>query len=275
MNVLGTQTNFALDGVVIDMRSCRPARFAVLFCSLLVLSLSGAAEQELTLDQLIERNVKTMGGRAAIEAVQSIKFDLHIVDPGFEVDAVYYAARPGRMRIDINAAGKHVYTEAFNASRGWQWKGKGDLVDESETATSALRHGVELPDKLFGLHELRQRGNKLKLVRRETVENVNYYVLRLTFSDGATTALYLDPDTWLITRRRDVRPLHPDIDPTPTTIETTMTDFRKVGHLRFPFASTNKDLKTGKVLEQTTTRDITLNPPISRALFEALELPKL
>jgi len=34
--------------------------------------------------------------RAAIEAIQSIEFDLHITDPKFEVDGTYFAARPGR-----------------------------------------------------------------------------------------------------------------------------------------------------------------------------------
>lgn len=36
-----------------------------------------------------------------------------------------------------------------------------------------------------------------------------------------------------------------------------MTDFRPVGEVLFAFASTDTDLKTGKVLEKTTTRDIT------------------
>jgi len=75
---------------------------------LLLLQSAMATTQDLTLDQLIEHNVNAAGGAAALEAVQSIRFDLHIVDPGFEADGVYYAARPGRMRIDITVGGKHV-----------------------------------------------------------------------------------------------------------------------------------------------------------------------
>jgi hypothetical protein len=41
-----------------------------------------------SLDQIIERNTDAMGGRAAIEAVQSIQIDLHIKDPSFEVNAL-------------------------------------------------------------------------------------------------------------------------------------------------------------------------------------------
>lgn len=59
----------------------------------------------LNLDQLIERNLQAAGGRSATRAVQAIKVNLHIADPGFEADGVYYATRPGRMRIDINLTG--------------------------------------------------------------------------------------------------------------------------------------------------------------------------
>ena len=234
------------------------------------LSLAACYRQSLTVDQLIERNTQAVGGRAALEAVHSIRVDLHVADPGFEADGDYIAARPGRMRIDITANGQHVYTEAFNGSRAWQWKGKGEPVDESPTATAALRHGVESTGPSLGLHELRPHGHRIELVGREKVDGINYHVLRITLSDGYTTTLYLDPDSWLITRRRDVRALHPDVDPTPTTIENKMTDFRRVGDLLYPFASTDTDLATGKVLETTTVRSITLNPAIDPSVFEKL-----
>src|ERR1700736_610220 len=86
----------------------------------------GCNRHSLTVDDVIERNTKAMGGRDAIEAVQSIEVNLHITDPGFEVDGIYRAARPGRMRIDVQAGGKHIFTEAFDGQNGWQWNGKGN-----------------------------------------------------------------------------------------------------------------------------------------------------
>jgi len=227
-------------------------------------------EKPLSVDDLVDRNVNAMGGAAALHAVQSVKIDLHIVDPGFEVNGSYYAARPGKMRIDITAGGKHVYTEAFNGNRGWQWKGEGDPVAESAKATAALRHGVELPGNLFGLDEVRQRGAKLELVGREHVDGINYYLLNISLADGYSTTLYIDPNTWFITRRRDVRPLHVDIDPTPTSIERRSSDFRQVEGVMFPFASLELDLKSGKELERATINSITLNPPIEPSFFDRL-----
>ena len=127
-----------------------------------------AQSDSVSLDEIIERNTGAMGGRGAIEAVQSIQIELHIKDPSFEIDCTYYATRPGKMRIDVSAEGKHVFTEAFDGRNGWQWEGKGEQKPATEKATAALRHGVELPGKLFGLHELQARGHRMKSIGRGT-----------------------------------------------------------------------------------------------------------
>jgi hypothetical protein len=75
----------------------------------------------------------------------------------------------------------------------------------------------------------------------------------------------------LITRRRDIRPLHVDIDPTPTTIEQRSWDFREISGVRFAFAGSETDLKTGKVLETSQIKSIKVNPIIDASFFEKSE----
>ena len=93
---------------------------------------------------------------------------------------------------------------------------------------------------------------------------------RITLSDGYTTTLYVDPTSWLITRRRDVRPLHVDVDPTPTTIESRFSDFRNADGVLFAFVSTDADLATGKILETTSVRSVKLNPQFDASIFSTL-----
>lgn len=240
-----------------------------LISAVVIFGLCQCSRPPATADEIIERNTYAMGGRAALEAIQAIEFELHIKDPTFEVDGTYFAARPGKMRIDINAEGKHVFTEAFDGHRGWQWQRK-DSAEKpaSEKATAALRRGVELPGKLFGLHELKARGHRIELIGRDKIDGTNYYALRLTLGDGYRTTLYVDPDSWLLTRRRDVRALHVDVDPTPTTIEQRSSDFRTVAGVQFAFASTETDLQSGHVLEMTTVKSVKVNPPLVPAIFD-------
>ena len=242
---------------------------ALVWAAILATVSFGCSRSPTTLDEVIERHTKAVGGRAAIEAIQSIEFDLHITDPKFEVDGIYFAARPGKMRIDVNAGGDHVFTEAFDGQKGWEGKGTSQKP-ATEKATAALRHGVELPGKLFGLHELKARGHRIELAEREKIDGIGYYVLRLTLNDGYATTLYVDPNSWLITRRRDVRPLHVDVDPTPTTIEQRSFDFRTISGVQFAFASSETDLQSGKVLETTVVRRVKINPPLNPSIFEKL-----
>jgi len=45
------------------------------------------------------------------------------------------------------------------------------------------------------------------------VDGTSYYVLELKLDDGFVTYLYLNPTTYLIDRQRDIRAMHPAIDP--------------------------------------------------------------
>jgi hypothetical protein len=236
----------------------------------LVYWLSGCGYSDIrSLDEVISRNTRAMGGSAAIENIKSIEANLHISDPGSEVDGIYRAARPGKMRIDVFVGGRHVFTEAFDGQRGWEWNGKTSET-ASALATAALAHGVELPGHLFGLHELQKRGHSIELIGREKIEGIDYYALRLKMRDGYETTLYVDPQSWLITRRRDFRPLHPDIDATPTTIEQRSWDFRRISGVQFAFAGSETDVKTGKVLESSRIDSIKINLPIDPVFFEKL-----
>ena len=97
---------------------------ALVWAAILATASFGCSRSPTTADEVIERHTKAVGDRAAIEAIQSIEFDLHITDPKFEVDGTYFAARPGKMRIDVNAGGEHVFAEAFDGQKGGNGKGK-------------------------------------------------------------------------------------------------------------------------------------------------------
>ena len=235
-----------------------------------LLSAASNGSDSITLEEIIRRNTEAMGGREAIERMRTVEISLHVSSPNFEVDGVYRATRPGRMRIDITAGGKHVFTETFDGEKAWQWQEGKEQKEAGPVPTAALRHGLELPGNLFGLHEMESRGHGVELHGREQIEGTNYYVLRVTLADGYQTSLYVDPQTWRITRRRDFRALHPDIDPTPATIEVRKSDWRQTDGVWFPFAREDVDVKTGKVLETTTVKSIKVNPALDPSIITKL-----
>ncbi len=221
------------------------------------------------LDSLVGQNTTARGGAAAIESVSVFEAEIHIVEPTFEVDGDYVATRDGRMRVDILADGERVFTEAIGRERAWSWNPEGGVTTASAQGRAALRHGIEFPFKIFGLHEMESRGHRLTPAGRERIGDVDYHVLRLTLDDGFESRLYLNPETGLIERERQNRALHVDVDPTPAWIETEYSDWRPVGGVLYPHRTVEREVATGKLLATVTTRALRLNGAPAEQRFEA------
>ncbi len=246
----------------------RTARHVVWPCAALLTAARATPRQAPTVDEVISRHTAAVGGRAALAAIHSVTFALHITEPHSVVDAVYVADRRGRMRIDVYAGGQRMYSEGYDGRAAWAWHQRAPQGEpETASATAALRHGVQLPGKVFGLHELRGRGIAIDLVGRDVVAGTDYFVLRLTFPDGFTTELYLNPETFLIERQRDRRALHPDLDARATWLETQYSDFRAVGGTIHAFRDRQVDWRTGEVLSTTEVRSLDVNAPLDTTAF--------
>lgn len=224
--------------------------------------------EDLTLQQVIDRCTEAAGGKQAIEAVKSVAVTLKIEEPTFRVEGQYVADRKLRMRIDIHADGKRVYTEAYDGKIGWEMGEKSAATEATAQGTAALWHGIVKPGKLYGLHEQEALGNRLELEGRELVDGVNYYVLKLTLKDGFVIHYFVNPDTWLLERNRDTRALHPDLDTTEKLTEGRNSDFRKVNGVVYAFKSITVDLKTGAILSTDTISEIKINPDLDEAQFQ-------
>lgn len=239
--------------------------FIVLAMGLAVTCASAANSEGL--DELVELNVAATGGRKAIEATQTVEYRIGIVEAGFAVTAIYVADRKGRMRIDVYDKGLRVFTEAFDGRDARQWTPAKGAHASSEAGKAALWHGIQSPGKLLGLHELEARGHHLERLDDESIDGRRHAVIRLTWSDGDATLLYLDAITHLITRGRDVRALHPDLDPATKWLENVHEDFRIQGGVMRPWTSRQVDLKTNAVLQTTRVTSLRVNAPLADAMF--------
>jgi hypothetical protein len=200
------------------------------------LSLAGctaARPPDLDLAEVVARNAEARGGRPAIEAIRSLEARLRIVEPTYEAEGVWRVDRRGRMRIDVFIGGKRVFTEGFDGTNGWQMPADATSArPASPEGAEALRHSAQLPTNVLGLHEMAAHGHRLDLAGREEIDGILCFAVDLTLDDGFRTRYFVDPKSFLVTRSRVRKALHPDNDPTPTTIETVWAT-----SVRFPESS--------------------------------------
>lgn len=228
------------------------------------------APAELTLAEVIARHTEARGGAAALDAVRNTLNIAEVVEPTFTVLGRYIASADGFMRIDVFHQGARAISEGVDSAGEWFWPGDAPAplpASDVAVASGALRHGIEF--NVFGLHALPARGHTLALEGRELIADINYYKIKLTLADGFETWRYINPDTWMTDRSRDLRALHPDVDPTPIVIETEYTDFRPVAGVLSSYHWVQRTVASNETLQTGTIQRLEYNAPP-----EALNFPR-
>ena len=203
-------------------------------------------EAALPLQEILARQSQAVGSEAALGRVRAKAVTLQIIEKGSVVEARYHADKSPAFRIDIYDKGKHVFCEGLDSRGPWIWPGEAPTARQGvpDARASGLT-GIQF--NLYGLKQFPSLGHRIFSDGREDIEGVNYHVLRVSLKDAYDTYLYLDPATFLIARRRDFRPNHPDLNPTKERLETQFSDYRRVGGIMNAFLQHQVELATGKI----------------------------
>jgi hypothetical protein len=204
-------------------------------------------------------HTQARGGAAAIDAIVAEAADIQIVENGSVVDGRYLCSKAPAFRIDIFDGGKHVFCEGLDSSGPWIWREKKSAPEQG--VPDARRTGIQgIEFNLYGLHAFPRLGNRLSFEGRERIENVDYYVIGIEMQGSYQTFLYIDPESWLIARRRDFRAPHPDIDATKKFIENQYSDYRPVAGVQTAYLSHQVNLATDQITQVTIVKSIKYNP---------------
>ena len=220
-----------------------------------------ARAADLSLDEIIARHTRARGGRAALDAIHAEYVDQDITENGKTVNAHYLCDKRPAFRIDIYDGGRHTFCEGLDAKGPWIWPQAQAAARDgvADGAKSAIQ-GIQF--NLYGLHAFPGLGNRLSLEGRQTIAGTDYYVIGVNMRGSYQTYLYLDPKSFLVTRRRDDRAPHPDLNAARKYLETQYFDFRPVSGVTVAFAQHQVDLAGGTVIQTISCHKIAYNPPV-------------
>lgn len=220
------------------------------------------------LETLIEKHTTALGGIDALNAIHTMRFNGRMVEPKFTLDDFnVMRMKPHFQRVWI-PVGDGYFAEGYNGQVAWEKPvadAHGHIVEGAPA--EALRHGMELPGVMRPLTEFLARGNTLEVINEGEVEGRWVYLLRATLTDGFVKAYYMDAETFLITRSRDVRAFHPALDMTENHVETVMSDFRTVDGVMVAFRESQRDWVTGEALGELTWREVEVNGEMEAGEF--------
>jgi outer membrane lipoprotein-sorting protein len=224
-----------------------------------------APAQELTLDQLIQKNTEAVGGAEAVKAIQTVVITGKMVMGGGQVElpVTIKLKRPGMSRMDAEFQGRSL-TRAFDGTTAWQvmpMTGSSDPQKMSERETRDMMES-DLDAQLGLLSASRAKAQSMELIGKEDLEGSPAYKIKVTRKSGDVVHLWLDAGTFLpVKSSARVSQMGQEIE-----VDSYPTNYKKVGGVVMPYSSEQK--VGGRSMVQMVFEKVDINAPVDDAIFK-------
>lgn len=238
-----------------------PRAFALLL-AVTLLAASPMLAEDLTLDEIVAKNIEARGGAEAWKKVKSARVAATMAMPAMGVEAPFVIEfkRPNMVRVDITMQGM-VMTNAYDGEVGWQVMPLMGKPDPEELPEDQLKQLLDQADFEGPLVDWKEKGHQVELVGKEDLEGTEVYKLKVTKKDGDIVYSFLDAEYFLEVQQVGTQNMQ-GVEVEATTV---MADYKEVGDLIMPHAF---EMSFGGPSMQTLTIDsIELDPEIDDARF--------
>jgi hypothetical protein len=218
---------------------------------------------QLTVDELVAKNVAAKGGADALRALQSVRLNGKMLVNEGQLQLAYAETkkRPDEVRTEVTLQGMTA-VEAYDGKEGWRispFQGRKDPEKMSADDAKPLMEDAEIDGPLVNWKE---KGSTLECVGREDVDGTSAYKIKVVRKNGDVNFVYLDPDHFLEIRILTQRIRHGAQEET----ETDVGDYEKIGGVFIPFS-----IETGRKgdpdKQKVVIEKAEANVPVDEAIF--------
>ena len=231
--------------------------------ALAVTAVCAQDKPQLTVDELVAKNVGAKGGADALRALQSIRLNGKMLVNEGQIQLAYAETkkRPDEVRTETTLQGMTA-VEAYDGKEGWRispFQGRKDPERMSADDVKPLMEDAEIDGPLVNWKE---KGSTLEYVGREDVDGTSAYKIKVVRKNGDVNFVYLDPDHFLEIRILSQRVRHGAQEET----ETDVGDYEKIGGVFLPF-SIESGRKGDSDKQKVVIEKAEANVPVDDAIF--------
>ncbi len=209
------------------MRRLVPLLFGLFFCRAL-------AQNALTADDLVSRNIKARGGMARLAGIKTLRTTYATEEDGKPVQLIEVRKRPNLLRRDITFQGNTIIF-AYDGKTAWQSssQAKGPSPVPAELALE-LKEEADFDGSMVNYKE---KGSTVELVGKEKSGAKGVYNLKATSKEGHVVHVYLDAGNFLeVKETGSYKKAGKPVD-----YVTLSKDYRPVQGILFPFLVEQKE----------------------------------
>jgi outer membrane lipoprotein-sorting protein len=180
-----------------------------------------------TADQILDKYLEALGGKAAIDKLQSrVMKGSWLTSDGITLGYEVYQSGPDKLYTVLNTPKQGTFERGFDGNVGWEKSTHGVRTLEN----SELFYLRRYPD-LFKDIKLKEQFTRLSFGGKDKIDEKEVYVLRGTTADNKRERLYFDAQTGLLLRRSFAVATMIGVIPEQVDFE----DYRDVGGIKLPF----------------------------------------
>src|SRR5438477_473384 len=199
--------------------------------ALAVIAVCAQDKPQLTVDELVAKNVAAKGGADALRALQAVRLNGKMLVNEGQIQLAYAETkkRPDEVRTEATLQGMTA-VEAYDGKDGWRispFQGRKDPEKMSADDVKPLMEDAEIDGPLVNWKE---KGSTLEYIGREDVDGTSAYKIKVVRKNGDVNFVYLNPDHFLEIRILSQRVRHGAKEETETVGENHA--FRRRGQRR-------------------------------------------
>jgi outer membrane lipoprotein-sorting protein len=190
---------------------------------------TASAESTPSVDEILDKYVQALGGKAALEKLTS-----RVAKGTFEMDQM-----PGEatQEIDAKAPNKQltvtdspsfgVFKRGYNGTMGWQDNPQTGLQDVTGDQLASMQRHADF----YWSIKLKELYPKMTVKGKESVSGRDAYVIEATPAEGPAETMSFDADSGLLVRLQG----EGESPNGPVDIDSTFEDYRDVDGVKVPF----------------------------------------
>ena len=215
-----------------------------------------------TVDEIVAKYIKAVGGMEKIQAVNTLRRSgKYMGGGGFEAAVLQDNKRGNAVREEFSLQGMTAIN-AYDGKTGWKIEPWGGKKDPESLGEEEMKSILEDSDFDGPLVNYRQKGNKVEFVGMDQFEGTDTFKLKVTNAKGDVYFYYLDTDYYIpikIDTKRMVRGAEREY-------ETALGDYKEVAGWYLPH-SVETNVKGSPDKQKVVYEKIEANLTIDESRF--------
>ncbi len=190
---------------------------------------AAASESLPSIDQILDKQIESMGGKAALEKITSRTMAATFDIPAFNVTGTMkaYAKAPNKNAAFIDVPGFGLISRGYDGNVAWESDPMAGLRDITGAELAARKRDSDLHGELH----VKELFAKLTVKGKEKVGDQEVYVVEATPAEGKPEKMYFDAKSGLMVKHDAER----ESAQGAAMIETFLSDYKEVDGVKIPF----------------------------------------